>query len=119
LREACSNISDRERLAVLYFRPWTRNRLSGLSAPEKPIWQSNDKAMNRARHAALLAILWDTLQAWFLLMMGYYPVGHVASWSACVLVLAASVALWMGSRWARIGFLVAGSAVVVLYAATL
>jgi hypothetical protein len=75
--------------------------------------------MNRARLAALLVALWSALQAWFLLVISYYPVGHMAAWGACVLVLTLSVALWAGYWSARLGFLLMGSALTAAYAATL
>jgi uncharacterized membrane protein len=72
--------------------------------------------MGRARVASLLTLLWSAIQAWSLLLLGFYPARHMLGWGLCVLFLAISVGLWLAKPWARVSFLILGTGFVIFYA---
>ena len=72
--------------------------------------------MGRARLASVLTLVWSAIQAWSLLLLGFYPARHVVGWGLCAIFVAIAIGLWLARPWARVTFLVVGSGFVIFYA---
>jgi uncharacterized membrane protein len=73
--------------------------------------------MSRARLASLLTLLWSAIQAWSLVLLGFYPAFHIVGWGLCAIFLTIAIGLWFAKPWARVSFLVLGSGFVIFYIA--
>ncbi len=71
--------------------------------------------MSRVRLASVLTVVWCAIQAWSLLLLHFYPKGHVVAWALCIIFLAVAVGLWLAKPWARMSYLVLGGGFVIFY----
>lgn len=72
--------------------------------------------MNRLQLSSLLVLAWASIQATFLVAIGYGPGLHLGAWALCAFGVALGVALWLQKPWARYSVLIFGAALLVFYA---